>query len=126
MGIQSGITVMNHASHLSTIVINFAYRLRFGISQLDWRVFPGFSGSSDSGNLLNRNLHRKEGDIYTCLLLQSFLSLFSFLQAQYGHGETATMVNLVMVAVMVLKLLRSLTPFRVLEWFESFVDHSFQ
>lgn len=36
------------------------------------------------------------------------------------------MVNLVMVAVMVLKLLRSLTPFRVLEWFESFADHSFQ
>lgn len=123
MGIQSGIAVMNHVSHLYHCNL---LRLRFGISQLDWRVFPGFSGLSDSGNLLNRNLHKKEGDIYQCLLLQSFLSLFSFLQAQYGHGETATMVNLVMVAVMVLKLLRSLTPFRVLEWFESFVDHSFQ
>ena len=54
------------------------------------------------------------------------LSFFFFLQAQYGHGEMATMVNLVMAAVMVVKLLRSLTPFRVLEWFESFVDHSFQ
>lgn len=70
-----------HSSHESCLApLNHCnlLRLRFGISQLDWRVFPGFSGSSDSGNLLNRNLHKKEGDIYLPPPAKFSLSVFFY------------------------------------------------
>lgn len=75
-----------HSSHESCLApLNHCnlLRLRFGISQLDWRVFPGFSGSSDSGNLLNRNLHKKDGDIYLPPPAKFSLSFFFFF---YRHS----------------------------------------
>ena len=79
-----------HSSHESCLApLNHCnlLRLRFGISQLDWRVFPGFSGSSDSGNLLNRNLHKKDGDIYLPPPAKFSLSFFFFTGTVWSWGD---------------------------------------